>query len=107
MQEAERARDSLAQQLHDERQERARMANLADDTRAELDAVSQIAKQEGDSLKREVDSKDAENTTLHQRMLQEKARGAALEDNIRCARHNWHRGHVHADTVCSCDAHHG
>ena len=63
------------------------MADLAHDTRAELDAVAQTAQQQGDNLKRAVDSKDAENTSLHQRLMQEKARSAALEDNIRYA---WH-----------------
>lgn len=83
MQGVEQVRDSLAQQLQDEKQERARMADLADDIRAELDAVTQAAKQQGDSLKSEVDDKDAENMSLNQRMMQERARTAALEDKIR------------------------
>lgn len=92
VQEAEQARDSLAQQLEEEKQERARISNLADDVRAELDAVSKAARQQCDRLQSEVHSKDSENMSLHQRMMQERARTAALEDKIRCALHAGHVG---------------
>jgi uncharacterized protein YhaN len=84
VQEAEAARDSLAQQLQDERRECARLSDLVDDLRAELDVVTKTAKQQCDSLQHEVESKEEENLSLHQRMMQERARSAALEDKIRC-----------------------
>lgn len=61
----------------------ARLGNVIEDLHAELGAVSHAAKEQQVSLQGEVESKDSENMDLHQRMMQERARTATLEDKIR------------------------
>lgn len=85
MQNTERERDELADRLANTSAERESFAQLADELQAELDAVTQAAVVERDSLNGAISSVSDENASLAQQLQQARGRIADLETSLRCA----------------------